>query len=179
MHVRARDLVLQGMTSIQTKTPRTPTTSPTRRTSTATRSGAVNVQMPRRGNGFTTYAAPSRQYATQRTVNQVQNIAQRYNARTGRNLEIGEISRRGGGANPGHSSHRRGIDVDIRPQSRNGGPTTWRSPGYDRNATREMIREVRRENPNARILFNDPQLIREGLTRPYKGHDNHLHVSLR
>ena len=158
-----------------------PVSSTTRATSTTRRTGrqAVDTPMPRRGRGYTTYAAQSRQYATRSTVNTMERIASRYNARTGRNLEIGEISRRGGGNNPGHTSHKRGTDVDVRPQSRNGGPTTWRSAGYDRNATREMIRDIRRENPNARILFNDPVLIREGLTRPYRGHDNHLHVSLR
>lgn len=165
------------MAPISAATTKRPTSAaPTRR---AASPAAVDTPMPRRGTGYTTYAAQSRQYATRNTVDTVERIAERYNTRTGRNIEVGEISRRNGGANPGHSSHRRGTDVDLRPQSRSGGPTTWRSPGYDRDATREMIRDIRRENPNARILFNDPVLIREGLVRPWARHDNHLHVSLR
>ncbi len=27
------------------------------------------------------------------------------------------------------------------------------------------------------VLFNDPVLVREGLTKPYRGHDNHLHLT--
>lgn len=166
--------------SVQSKTSKSPTrTTSTRRVSNATRTGGVNTQMPVRGNGFSTYGTRAHQYGTQRAVSTMQNIASRYHARTGRNMEIGEISRRGGGRLPPHSSHQRGTDIDVRPQSTTGGRTTWRQANYDRNATREMIRDIRRENPNARILFNDPQLIREGLTRPYRGHDNHLHVSLR
>ena len=26
------------------------------------------------------------------------------------------------------------------------------------------------------IYFNDPVLIKEGLVRPYSGHDDHLHI---
>ncbi len=139
----------------------------------------MNTQLPVRGKGFKTYAARWRQYGTQRTVQSLQRIAARYNESTGKTLELGSMSKKGGGYMPPHSSHRKGIDTDIRPPSKNGGPTTWRSSSYDRAATRKLIAEVRRENPNAKILFNDPVLIREGLTRPYKGHDNHLHVSLR
>ena len=122
------------------------------------------------------------QYGTARTVATLQNIAAEWN-RTPPNqpIQIGDMSRRGGGAFAPHSSHTTGRDADIRPFRRDGAqvPTTWRDAGYDRNATRDFIRAVRAQNPNAVILFNDPQLIREGLVRPYRGHDNHLHVSFR
>lgn len=42
-----------------------------------------------------------------------------------------------------------------------------------------LIHEIRRQNPNAVILFNDPELIRMGLTKPSKGHDNHMHVDFK
>jgi len=139
----------------------------------------VNTQLPARGKGFRSYSARWRQYGTAATVRSLQRIAGRYNDVTGKTLEIGSMSKKGGGHMAPHSSHKRGIDADIRPPSKNGGPTTWRSGSYDRAATRRLIAEIRRENPRAKILFNDPVLIREGLTRPYRGHDNHLHVSLR
>ncbi len=147
---------------------------------TSTRStGRVDTQLPSRGRGYRVYGQRARQYGTARTIQTVQRVAQRYQARTGKTLEVGTISQRGGGRIRPHSSHRAGSDLDLRPPSRTGGPTTWRSSSYDRNATRALIAEIRRENPGAKILFNDPVLIREGLVRPYKGHDNHLHVRLR
>jgi conjugal transfer mating pair stabilization protein TraG len=119
------------------------------------------------------------QYGTAKTVKSAERIAAGYNAATGKTLEIGDIAKQGGGKTSRHKTHQNGTDVDIRPPSKSGGPTNWRAAGYDREATRKLIQQVRKENPNARILFNDPVLIREGLTRPAKGHDNHLHVSLR
>jgi conjugal transfer mating pair stabilization protein TraG len=119
------------------------------------------------------------QWGTARTVEGLQRIADRYHTATGRTLEVGDISKQGGGKTSRHRTHLHGSDVDLRPPTASGGPATWRSPGYDRAATRRLIAEIRREFPNARILFNDPVLIREGLTRPARGHDNHLHVSLR
>ena len=35
---------------------------------------------------------------------------------------------------------------------------------------------VRDQHPGAVVLFNDPVLIREGLTQRWDGHDNHLHL---
>lgn len=143
------------------------------------RPGAVNVQLPARGKGFRTYGPRAMQYGTAATVRSMQRIAARYQATTGKTLEIGDISKAGGGRTRRHKTHLYGTNIDLRPPSRAGGPATWRSGGYDRAATRRLIQEIRRENPRARILFNDPVLIREGLVRPARGHDNHLHVSLR
>jgi conjugal transfer mating pair stabilization protein TraG len=107
-------------------------------------------------------------------------------ARGGAPVNIGDISRAGGGDMPGHETHETGRNVDIRPFRRDGQnePVNWRSPDYDRNATREWIQMMRERNPQARVLFNDPELIREGLAqrgdRPGapQHHDNHLHLIL-
>lgn len=83
----------------------------------------------------------------------------------------------------GHVSHRLGFDVDLWPIRRDkrqcaGGRITWRSAGYDQAATRELVRTLRATAPGRvkLVFFNDPQLIREGLTVKYPNHDNHLHV---
>ncbi|MGV3622714.1 MAG: penicillin-insensitive murein endopeptidase [Archangium sp.] len=141
--------------------------------------GAVNTQLPDSGQGFTTYGPRRMQYGTEQTVTNVQEIARRYQERTGKTLEVGDISQQGGGRTDRHQTHINGTDVDLRPPSRNGGPSNWRNADYDRDATRALIQEIRRTNPNARILFNDPVLIREGLVSAARGHDNHLHVSFR
>lgn len=141
--------------------------------------GPVNTQLPDSGEGFTTYGPRNMQWGTEQTVKNLEEIAARYKARTGKTLEIGDISKKGGGKTDRHETHLHGTDVDMRPPSKNGGPSNWRDPNYDRDATRALIEEIRRTNPNARILFNDPVLIAEGLCSPAKGHDNHLHVSFR
>ena len=97
-------------------------------------------------------------------------------------IAIGDVSFQHGGDMPGHETHERGLDVDIRimrrdeRQCRWGG--TYRMSVYDRTATRALIKAVRAAAPGhiKVIYFNDPVLIREGLTRYYPGHDDHVHV---
>lgn len=98
-------------------------------------------------------------------------------------VAVGDNSLEHGGDIAGHDTHEQGLDVDIRPlrlandQCWIAG-TTWRSSAYDRTATRAMIRKFRASAPGhiKVIYFNDPVLIREGLTRWLSGHDDHVHV---
>ena len=55
---------------------------------------------------------------------------------------------------------------------------SYRLAAYDRAATRDLVRALRAAAPGhiKVIYFNDPVLIREGLTRWYTGHDDHVHV---
>lgn len=39
-----------------------------------------------------------------------------------------------------------------------------------------LIHEIRWQNPDAVILFNDPKFVEMGLTKRWKGYDNHMHV---
>jgi peptidoglycan hydrolase-like protein with peptidoglycan-binding domain len=95
---------------------------------------------------------------------------------------VGDIGFEHGGAIPGHVTHQQGLDVDLRPMRRDDRQcswgTNWRSSTYDRAATRALVRAIRATAPGhvKVIYFNDPTLIREGLTRWYTGHDDHLHI---
>lgn len=97
-------------------------------------------------------------------------------------VPVGDISFEHGGEIPGHVSHERGLDIDLRPirdnrdQCRWG--TNWRYTTYDRTATRALVRAIRAAAPGhvKLIYFNDPVLVDEGLTKWYSGHDDHLHV---
>jgi peptidoglycan hydrolase-like protein with peptidoglycan-binding domain len=97
-------------------------------------------------------------------------------------VAIGDIGFEHGGNIPGHETHERGLDVDVRPmrhdeqQCRWGG--SYRLASYDRAATRDLVRAIRAAAPGhiKVIYFNDPVLIREGLTRWHTDHDDHLHV---
>lgn len=142
----------------------------------------VSVQVPVQGNGFRAYGDRHHQYGTQRTIDAISDISQAW-AQLHPNLpvQVGEISRNGGGPLPPHHSHRRGTDFDVRPFriDRRPAPVDRRSPDYDRNATVDFLRFVRHRYPDALILFNDPVAIRQGFSRHWAGHDNHIHIRFR
>ncbi len=93
-------------------------------------------------------------------------------------IGIGDISREHGGYFSPHSTHRDGLDTDIRPIRNDGveGPTQWNWGTYSRSLTRLLLQMLWDTGMVTRILFNDPVLISEGLCSSYSGHDNHLHV---
>jgi hypothetical protein len=98
-------------------------------------------------------------------------------------IAVGDVSLEHGGPIPGHDTHERGLDVDVRPLRKANDQcsvagTTWRSTAYDRAATRQMILRFRAYAPGhvQVIFFNDPILIGEGLTTAFAGHDDHVHV---
>ena len=74
------------------------------------------------------------------------------------------------GTSPLHQTHEVGLDVDVRPIRDNENQctwgTNWRFASYDRTATRALIKAIRAAAPGhvKLIYFNDPVLIREGLT---------------
>ena len=97
-------------------------------------------------------------------------------------VAVGDIGLEHGGNIAGHISHERGLDVDVRPMRRSNDQCTWgtdwRFTSYDRAATRALIKAVRASAPGhvKVIYFNDPVLIKEGLTRWFEGHEDHLHI---
>src|SRR5687767_9100474 len=98
----------------------------------AARPNSVNTRLPASGPGFRTYnreAGGADQYGTRSTIDRIQRLGQTWAQRNpNRPFEVGDISRQGGGRFPPHSTHRSGNDVDMRPISRNGGPSDWRNP---------------------------------------------------
>lgn len=97
-------------------------------------------------------------------------------------IAVGDVSLEHGGDIPGHATHERGLDVDIRPIRVKRDQCAWgtniRLSSYDRAATRVLIQQIRAAAPGhvKLIYFNDPVLIREGLTTWFAGHDDHLHI---
>ena len=97
-------------------------------------------------------------------------------------VAVGDVSFENGGALPGHETHRVGLDADIRPLRKANDQctqrTNWRSTTYDRAATRALVKAIRALAPGhiKLIYFNDPVLVREGLTTTHAGHDDHLHI---
>ena len=97
-------------------------------------------------------------------------------------VSVGDVSFEHGGNIPLHQTHEVGLDVDVRPIRKADNQctwgTNWRFTTYDRTATRALIKTIRAAAPGhvKLIYFNDPVLIREGLTTHFAGHDDHLHI---
>jgi peptidoglycan hydrolase-like protein with peptidoglycan-binding domain len=121
-------------------------------------------------------------WGTGAAVGQIEAAAAAFKASGHGRVVIGDISREHGGDIALHQTHEVGLDVDVRPirthENQCTWGTNWRVSSYDRAATRALIKAIRATAPGhvKLIYFNDPVLIREGLTRWFSGHDDHLHV---
>ncbi len=121
-------------------------------------------------------------WATSAAVAQLEAAARVIGAKGYGRIGVGDAGFEHGGDIPGHQTHEWGMDIDIRPlrysRDQCSGGTNWHYATYDRYATRQLIRAIRATAPRHVMLiyFNDPVLIREGLTTWYAGHDDHLHV---
>lgn len=97
-------------------------------------------------------------------------------------LTVNDVSFPRGGDTPDHSGHETGLACDLRLPRTNGtapGNTTHTHAAYDHNAMRAMLRAIRHQPRVSRILFNDPELIRERLCERAQNHDNHVHFELQ
>jgi LysM repeat protein len=146
-------------------------------------SEAIATTLPATGAGYVTYnreRAGADQNGTARFVESLQQLGTAWAEQSDTPIAFGDMSRAGGGTFRPHSSHKQGNEVDVRPFRTDGrsAPTDFTQATYDREMTRQFVQLVRERHPDAVILFNDPVLIREGLTKYYSGHDNHLHMKL-
>jgi hypothetical protein len=97
-------------------------------------------------------------------------------------FEVGNISLEGGKSfKPDHNGHVDGLGIDVRPGRQQGtepGPLDYRSPNYDRDATRRLIGAFQATGQVDKIYFNDPDIGIKGVT-PWAGHNDHLHFQLK
>jgi peptidoglycan hydrolase-like protein with peptidoglycan-binding domain len=146
-----------------------------------TAGSAVDTVLPESGRGFATFNREPDgrdQVGLASTILAIQTIGAAWADRHGFPVFVGDISRRGGGSFPPHASHKDGRDVDVRPFRYGGQPgaTNISDPSYDHALTRELVVLVREKFPQVTILFNDPLLVADGLTKKFPQHDNHLHL---
>ncbi|WP_162995574.1 hypothetical protein [Janthinobacterium agaricidamnosum] len=95
-----------------------------------------------------------------------------------RQFGIGNISLANGTAYGEHSTHKSGLEVDIRPLRRDGLqlPVYWYDKDYDQAATAKLIALFRAHASVRRVLFNDTGIP---FVTPFKNHDHHFHLELR
>jgi hypothetical protein len=124
-------------------------------------------------------------WGTAAAIAHLEAAADEFRRRADGRVAIGDISFEHGGPISLHSTHEDGLDIDIalirtdgRQCSRPG--ISYRNSKYDRGDTRQLLRAIRDVFGGhlKLIYFNDPVLIREGLSRRYRNHDDHIHVRL-
>ncbi len=138
------------------------------------------VQMPESGPGFVCYGPVHKRYGRSEVVQAIQHICKSWQQAypNGPRLRVGNISLQEGGFMEPHTSHQKGVDVDIAPIANDNAeiPLTWSHPQYSCERSQQLV-DLVRNNPLLKvrsILFNDPN-VRD--VSPWAGHDNHLHVS--
>jgi len=134
-------------------------------------------QLPTSRRGYKTYGDREKQYAKDSTVRSVEALGERWDAANPDepDIQIGNMSKRDGSAFGGHSSHRTGVDVDIRPM-RNDGQyegVNINSSSYDRDSTQLLVNTIRKDPAVQLIYFNDNKVTG---VQNWEGHDDHLHV---
>lgn len=137
-------------------------------------------QAPEDG-GYYVYGRPSNgvyQYAHARTMTALLQIAWDWQQIDNRRFGVGDISLADGVGSRLHTTHKSGLEVDIRPLRTDGAevPVRWQQQGYDHAATAMLIEMFYDCAPVEYILFNDPNIPR---VKQFKGHDDHFHVQLR
>ena len=121
-------------------------------------------------------------WGTAAAINQLEAAARIVAAAGHGRVAVGDVGLQHGGDIAGHETHERGLDVDLRLMRKGKDQCRWggnyRASTYDRAATRALVKAIRATAPGhvKLIYFNDPVLIKEGLTRRFVGHDDHLHV---
>lgn len=127
------------------------------------------------------------QYALPETISVIQGVAKRWHDNGEIPFGVGNMSLLDGRPYDNHTDHGEGLSVDIRPVRKDGRQvaTSYKDPGYDREATQRLVDELRSSGRVEQILFNDPAI--KGVTpwdqdkKPgeYKSHDWHLHVKMK
>lgn len=137
-------------------------------------------QMPEE-SGYYTYGTPPggrAQYAHPQMLNFIFKLEYSWSAIDERKIGIGNISLAEGRIFPPHVSHRKGLEVDIRPIRKDGAksPVSWSSKDYDQIATSKLVDLIWQTGMVNKIGFNDPKIARVSFM---KGHDDHLHVEVK
>ena len=125
------------------------------------------------------FARPQRSYGRPEVIEALLYVGAdwRQAHRDGPRICIGELSLQNGGPMMPHTTHREGLDCDIRPVRSDGqeAPVRHDARGYSRALTQELVDRIRNNGrlPVEFILFNDREI--KGVSAA-KGHDDHLHI---
>lgn len=142
------------------------------------------TQLPAGGAGYYSYSSSSRQWGKPGMIYGLMNAAGRWKMQHPQapRIGVGDISLKHGGYMSGHVSHRKGIDVDIRPIRKDNiqGPTRVGWSSYSRARTYFWIASYVKKHLNIQVvIFNDPKIYGPLWYVIYwPNHHNHLHVRI-
>lgn len=124
------------------------------------------------------YSSTDRQFGTEKALSSLYTLAKRMKDSVGVTIGIGDISFADGKLMPPHGSHRKGVDVDIRPlrKDKKSLPVSIKDKSYDAAATKKLVEFARRDPNLVSILFNDTTITG---VKSWTGHDNHLHLRFK
>lgn len=126
------------------------------------------------GPGFVSYTTAGKRWGTPRLIYATERVGRRLVQEGRPRMATGNISLQNGGYFPPHTSHRLGVDIDVRPGRTSGeGPVTIYQSTYSRERTQRMIDLFRAEVSTRLVLFNDSRV--RGV-QYYSGHHNHFHL---
>jgi hypothetical protein len=139
--------------------------------------GAAFVRLSEDSGNIYLYAQADRVWGTAATLQSLRTAAAAVRVH-GFEVGVGDISFQQGGRMPPHGSHRRGVDVDIRPARQDGqrAPVTISDAQYSHERTKQLVAALRALPNLQSILFNDSKI--DGV-KYYEGHHNHLHVRFK
>lgn len=131
--------------------------------------------------GYYVYGTPgqgSGQYSHPALLSVLFFVERAWQAIDKRKFGIGNISLAGGEKYGKHSSHKDGLQVDVRALRTDGQHVgVWfQHAEYDEKATAQLIALFRTHPSVSKILFNDPAI--PGV-KAWPGHDDHFHVGIR
>lgn len=143
--------------------------------------------LPASGTGYYHYTGgdhpSSDAWGQPTTIECVEKVARKWASKYPKRprLGVGDISLKNGGRFRPHKSHRKGVDIDIRPMKARGeGPVSVGHPSYSRKYTKDMIALFIETCDVKRVYFNDIAIARKmDKVATHPGHHNHVHVTLR
>lgn len=140
----------------------------------------VNTPLGGSGTGYTPYRSAGSQYGTAQTIAFIKDLGRTW-ASTHPNdpvIQVGEISKQGGGPLPPHKSHQQGIDFDLRYMRNDGrvGLTTTTSATYSQPLTQDLVNILRGTGQVQFLFSNDSGLTGINFEA---NHYRDLHVRLR
>ncbi|WP_332876178.1 hypothetical protein [Massilia sp. S19_KUP03_FR1] len=130
------------------------------------------------GAGYYVYGTPpdgAAQYAHPTMMTLLLAVEREWALIERRKFGVGNISV-AGGLDFGHKSHRKGLEMDVRPLRKDGHHTgvTYVSPDYDREATALLIELFHTCAPGRLVIFfNDTRVPG---ARTLDKHNDHFHV---
>jgi hypothetical protein len=138
----------------------------------------VDTKLPSPSGGVYGYYEEKYRYGIKETIDALVEAGRIWSLRhDAPRIGVGDISKQGGGDIPGHVSHEKGIDADIRPMRNDGieGPVLYTGSNYSRALTQELVDILSANGKLAVqiIWFNDPGIVG---VYPLANHSNHLHV---